>query len=282
MKTNIIIDLSNIVWANRHTMAKFSRDLLIHRTLSRIRNIANETRATGIFLACDGGRNWRKEYYPEYKGNRDHDADEHFAETLEAMEAVREFFNECTAIPAIKVVGAEADDVIYWVCKHLNVHNIKVVSSDKDFIQLITDGVELYDPKTKEHTQSANPDYDLFVKCIRGDRSDNIFSAFPRVRETRLARAWVEKTEMANIMETVRPDGEKVGDVYRFNKQLIDLSQAPQRVHQNIEDEVVRVLNSGSKYNAVKTLRFLSQYGLKNIAKDLDKYKRVLKLTFDI
>ena len=44
-------------------------------------------------------------------------------------------------------------------------------------------GKPVIDKKTKEHKVPVAPNYQLFKKCMRGDPTDNVFSAFPGVRE---------------------------------------------------------------------------------------------------
>ena len=116
--------------------------------------------------------------------------------------------------------GAEADDFIArWIEVHPDDDHI-IVSSDRDFFQLLSDNVKIYDGirgwtittegyfdeddkpvKTKKKVNSTDkngakikktvdvlmekpdPEYELFKKIIRGDSSDNIMSAYPGVRE---------------------------------------------------------------------------------------------------
>ena len=87
---------------------------------------------------------------------------------------------------------------------HVGLHyilqmNILLSVSDSDFYQLITDkvtqfngitdnlitlegiydakGKQVIDKKTKEPKLLGDPEYLLFEKCMRGDSSDNVFSA---------------------------------------------------------------------------------------------------------
>ena len=98
----------------------------------------------------------------------------------------------------------EADDLIAgWVQEHPNDDHV-IISSDSDFAQLITPNVKQYngisnvltthegyytdtkepiiDKKTGEPKKAPNPQWLLFEKCMRGDPTDNVFSAFPKVR----------------------------------------------------------------------------------------------------
>ena len=46
-------------------------------------------------------------------------------------------------------------------------------------------GRPVIDKKTKEPKPAPVPDFMLFEKCMRGDTSDNVFSAYPGVRTER-------------------------------------------------------------------------------------------------
>ena len=79
----------------------------------------------------------------------------------------------------------EADDVIAWIAKKASISSAKkctIVSSDKDFLQLIDDTVEVYAPiKKKIFTQDnifdelkVLPENYNLVKALVGDNSDNL------------------------------------------------------------------------------------------------------------
>ena len=97
----------------------------------------------------------------------------------------------------------EADDIMAYIGKQASISNVKkltIISSDKDFMQLVDDTVEVYAPikKTlytkkniKDALQVVPENYNL-VKALLGDNSDNlkgvkglgiktIISEFPKV-----------------------------------------------------------------------------------------------------
>ena len=282
MNKNIIFDLSNIVWACYHKIPKngYTTGILLHNSLLKIRSVINKYNPVGIAMACDSQNTWRKQMYDGYKGKRDRD-DPNYKEVVLAIAEFVKFFDECTNIPVLKVPHMEADDIIYVMTNRFR-NNINIIaSSDTDFVQLIDGNTILYSHTQKIERITEDAQYDLFVKCIRGDVSDNIFSAYPRVREKLLRKSWDDRTEMINLMETIKVDGRKVGDDYNFNKSLIDLKLIPTE-HQNaIYDSVINTLSkTKGKYNTLKTMRFLGEHGLKNIAKQLNSMKRIFLMTY--
>lgn len=267
--TNLIVDMSNVVWATRFSEFKgsrereFSKDLLTHSVVMNLMANANKFFATGILLAFDGKNVWRKKLYPEYKMNRERDM--YYEEVLDVLATLKQFFSASTEVTAISLEGAEADDVIY-VAKHLSANSV-IISSDKDFVQLIDDHTRLYAATLKLERTTKNAVYDLFLHCIRGG-DDNIKSAYPRVRETRIRKAFEDPLECANLMETKLEDGSKVADKFEFNRKLIDLSLAPSDVKGNICQQIMDEVYKPQKVNQLQLIGALGKMNLRMLAKD--------------
>ncbi|MBT8449169.1 MAG: hypothetical protein KJO69_05740 [Gammaproteobacteria bacterium] len=284
-KTNLVVDLSNIVHAKHFTLLKknkqqFNKDLLLFRTIQSIAISAKKFKADGILVACDSKNVWRYDIYPEYKGNRDDLRDPYYPQVKETMGTVKDFFNEYTGIPALSVERAEADDIIASVAQNSK-HNVIIMSSDTDFVQLLkNDNVTLYSPSQDIIRTSEDPDFDLFVKIIRGDKTDNIDSAFPRVRIKRLETAWKDKYEMINLMETTMKDRDdkRVKELYKFNERLIDLTRQPAYVKRDIENSINN-LNINS-YNSIGVMRFIGENNLKGVSKEFLMHKDVFNKHF--
>jgi len=281
-KSNLVVDLSNLAWISRYSLVKnneLTKELILHGIISLIKVTAINYRVDGILVACDSRTNWRKDIYPEYKGNRDKEKDEYFIDVVDAIQLAEEFFNTCTNIPAIKVDNAEADDIIAIAAKTSKQKTV-ILSSDKDFIQLLDNKTRLYSPTQKCERKTNDKYFHLFEKCIRGDHGDNIHSAYPRVRTKRLQEVWGDKLKMANLMEEKRKiDGKKVGDFYEFNKKLIDLDQIPQDIQHSICTQLSTIPNSGShgKYAHQKILRYLGKNNLRKIAKEERMFSSIFK-----
>jgi hypothetical protein len=135
------------------------------------------------------------------------------------------------------------------------------MSSDTDYIQLINEQTSLYSPTQNKFRESNDPQYDLFLKCIRGDKNDAIESAFPRVRETRLISAWNDEVEMLNLLNERRPDGRTVGDVLDLNVQLIDLSEQPLLIKQKIQTQIDNY--TPAVFDEIKCMKYFNDNNLK-------------------
>lgn len=271
MTTNTIIDISNITHVVRHTLFKkndtFSKSLLIGAVIKLVISLSKKYKADGILIAGDSKNVWRKDLYSDYKGNRKELRDEYHHLVIESIVELQEFFNNYTNIPYISVDRAEADDIIAVACQ-LNKHGNVIISSDKDFVQLLDSKTKLYAPTLKTERTSDNVEFDLFVKCIRGDMGDNIQSAYPRVRTKVLEEAWTDTYKMTNVLEATRKDGKVVKDVFYLNKTLIDLTEQPIELRDTIKDELSNIGNGN--YDQTKILKFLGEHGLGVIAKEID------------
>lgn len=123
-------------------------------------------------------KNFRYDIYPDYKANR--------SEMDEDMKLQMPFFEPLIGgfgIPALRVDGFEADDIIATLAKKYGPsHKVTIVSSDKDLMQLITDNVGMLDTmKNKPMSFDAvmekfgvTPDKVIEVQALIGDSSDNV------------------------------------------------------------------------------------------------------------
>ena len=283
MKTNLIVDLSNIVYATHYTVLKknsdFSQDFLLFKVIQNIKYYINEFKVDGVLIACDSPRVWRKEIYSNYKGDRNHEKDPYYPEVKQVMIDIKNFYNNYTSIPAISVERCEADDIIAEIVR-ANENKSIILSSDRDFIQLINDRVRLFSPSQDVERTCEDTDYELFEKCIRGDKGDNIFSAYPQVRKTVLEKAWENKKEgndydYINIMETVNKRGERVGDVFDFNKKLIDLNKQPPYIKDAITERINNIHEND--YDSMKMLKFIGKRDLMGVKREFLRHSSVFK-----
>ena len=89
------------------------------------------------------GESFRNQLYDQYKANRDEPPKELVPQFALVREAARAF-----GLPVIDVEGFEADDLIAAYAKRAGDigEPVTVVSSDKDLMQLVADGVAMWDP----------------------------------------------------------------------------------------------------------------------------------------
>jgi DNA polymerase-1 len=126
---------------------------------------------------------FRHEIYPDYKATR-----EKMPEDLQGQIPKVRQIAEAMRIPMMEQPGYEADDVIGTLAVKARGDGLEVVivSGDKDFYQLVEEGITLYDPrkagKEDEWVDAGNakekfgvpPEMVRDVLALMGDSSDNV------------------------------------------------------------------------------------------------------------
>jgi hypothetical protein len=308
----IIVDTANCFFRARHVVrgnADEKIGMALHVTLASIRKAWQDFKGNHVVF-CLEGRSWRKDYYAPYKRNRSEaraaltereaEEDKVFWETFDKF---KEFVNEKTNCTVLQHSQLEADDLIAgWIESHPNDNHI-IISTDSDFVQLIAPNVKQYngvmetttthegifdkkgkrviDNKTKEPKNIPDPDWLLFEKCIRGDPTDNVFSAYPKVRKNKLQEAFEDRKNKGfawnNLMlqRWVDHNGDehRVLNDYERNRQLIDLKHQP--------DDIKSIISNTIKTNSVaknvdqvgmRLLKFCGLFDLVKISEQAQSY----------
>src|SRR5579875_3290984 len=139
-----------------------------------------ETDADCIAVIFDAGRaTFRNEIYSAYKSHRPEPPDELVPQFALIREATRAF-----NLPCIEQAGYEADDLIATYARQARAAGAKVtiVSSDKDLMQLVRDGVEMLDPirgrpigpNEVMEKFGVPPEKVIDVQALAGDSVDNV------------------------------------------------------------------------------------------------------------
>lgn len=243
--------------------------------------------------------NWRKPYTRSdmcvskrvYKDNRRKDQTPSDKAKFEAFLAhIAEFedmINLRTSIVCLAAEMLEADDLAGGFVKTYANHDdeIVMVSSDKDYIQLLGfPNVRLIDPATgKDRTLDEwDGDAELFMfeKCIRGDAGDNVQSAYPRCRKTRIVKAYTDQLEYTNMMHETwtHPDGRTitVKDMVEENMLLMGLTHQPPDVMELIQDTIKEGMSNPGQYSHFHFLKFCGKYGLKKVADQAEQFVPML------
>ena len=135
---------------------------------------------THIAVIFDAGaKTFRNDIYPEYKANRPplpEDLRPQFPLTRDATRA----FN----VACIELAGYEADDIIATLAKQAREAGgtVTILSSDKDLMQLIGNGVDMHDPMKNKRLGlddvmekfGVPPDRVVDVQALAGDSVDNV------------------------------------------------------------------------------------------------------------
>jgi 5'-3' exonuclease len=295
----------------------------LHITLSAINKVYKKFNVDHVIFALEG-RSWRKDFYTPYKRNRSdaravHTESEQEEDKLfwETFDSFTKYLSEQTNCSVIRHEQAEADDIIArWITLHPGDQHT-IVSSDTDFVQLLATNVQQYngisdelltidgifdakgkpviDKKTKAPKTIPDPSWLLFEKIMRGDTSDNVFSAFPGVREkgtknkVGLREAFADRDKKGyswnNMMLSrwVDHNGEehRVLDDYERNQILIDLTAQPEHIKEKVDHAIKeQVSHKDTGQVGVRFMKFCGRYELNRASESAEQYSQWLNQTY--
>ena len=325
MKENyILVDSLNMFMRAKHVGGGKDIDMRIgmamHIMFNSVKKVWRDFNGSHVVF-CLEGRSWRKDFYKPYKANRKVTMDQRSPREqeddelyFEAYNDMIQYFAEKTNTTVIREGESEADDLIAtWIQQHPDDNHI-IVSTDSDFYQLMAPNVMQYngttdqivsldgfveaktgkrviDKKTKLEKELPDPKWILFEKCVRGDSSDNVFSAYPGARK----KGSKNKTGMLEAYEDLETGGfnynnfmlqrwvdheeveHRVIDDYERNKILIDLTLQPDEIKakckQVIEDakQATPVSNVGIHF-----MKFCNKWNLQRMSETPGDYAEIL------
>ena len=324
----LLIDTANMFFRARHVAFRATDPwekvgYALHISMAAINKVAKKF-DTDHVVFCLEGRSWRKDYYKPYKANRsearaalterEQEEEKLFWDTFDDF---NQYLREKTNCSVLRDGDAEADDLIArWIDLHPADEHV-IISSDSDFYQLLANNVSQFngitdqlitiegifdakgkpviDKKTKLPKEVPDPEWLLFEKCMRGDSSDNVFSAFPGVRKkgtknkVGLLEAFADRSSKGyawnNMMLQRWTDHEgkehRVLDDYNRNRQLIDLKQQPEEIKQRVDNFIrEQITNKDVGQVGSKFLKFCGKYELNRLSENAEQYGRWLNQTY--
>lgn len=322
MSTYVLVDTANTFFRARHVVRgdiDTKVGMALHITLNSLKKAWTDFNADHVVF-CLEGRSWRKDFYQPYKRNRQEARDALTPREAEEDKVFWEIFDEfkdfianktnCTVLhnPVL-----EADDLIAgWIQNHPDDNHV-IISTDGDFAQLIAPNVKQYngvsnttithegyfddkgkevvDKKTKKPKPAPDPQWLLFEKCMRGDTSDNVFSAYPGVRvkgtknKVGLLEAFADKSSKGfawnNLMlqRWVDHDGveHRVLDDYNRNVTLCDLTAQPSDIKEIINDAIKNVEPKTIDQVGMRLMKFCAKWDLQKVADQAAIYAQPLQ-----
>ena len=307
----------------------------LHLTFMSANKVARDIGADHVVFALEGRSWRKDAYKPYKanravtRGKMTETEAEEDTMFWETYDLLTQYLSTKTNCSVLRCATAEADDIIArWIALHPEDEHV-IVSSDSDFVQLVAPNVKLYngindhlfsvdgvtDAKGRRLAFSiesnskikvgkpdpafvAPEDYQrwvLFMKCMRGDPGDNVFSAYPgvRVRGTKnqvgLTEAFADRDRRGydwnNMMLQRWTDHEQVEhrvlDDYERNCSLIDLTAQPQEI-KDVVDAVIReqVTHKDVGMVGAHFMKFCGKYDLVKLSDYADSVGRWLNSTY--
>jgi 5'-3' exonuclease len=325
MSTYILVDTANTFFRARHVIRgdlDTKVGMAFHITFNSIKKAWQDFKADHVVF-CLEGRSWRKDYYEPYKRNRQDARDalspreaEEDKVFWEIFDEFKDFIGTKTNCTVMRHPELEADDLIAgWVQAHPSDNHI-IISTDGDFAQLIAPNVKQYngvqnvtithegyfddkgkpvvDKKTKEAKPAPDPAFMLFEKCMRGDTSDNVFSAYPGVRKkgtknkVGLIEAFEDKNTKGynwnNMMLQRWTDHNgvehRVLDDYNRNVTLCDLTAQPAEIREIINNTIAEVEPKDILQVGMRLMKFCAKWDMQKIADQAAHYAEPLQARY--
>lgn len=208
--------------------------------------IGVDTNITPIIIVgkdCKRADIWRNQHFANYKANRKNGREDiaFMGAPFFKMVYDDDLFIQGGAQYILNHHKLEADDCIAITAKYiLNEYptsNIYIITSDKDYLQLAEERVQLFNldfkKLTEQKSSTGNSECDLFCKILTGDPSDNIPSVFPKCGP-KTAMKYFKNPE---LLEKKLNESETYRHSFHLNKQLIDFNYIPPELIKEFTDK---------------------------------------------
>ena len=178
--------------------------------------LIRQIQPTQVYVVFDGAgsSNNRKNLLPEYKSGRDlqritnwdafDDKDEEDDAKIDQMVRIIQYL-KTLPVKVVTLDKVEADDIIAYLSKVIpqkKEDKVFIVSSDKDFLQLINENIIVYRPMEKEYYTidtviekfKMSPTNFILYKTLMGDNSDKV-AGIKGLGEKKLYKLFPELSE---------------------------------------------------------------------------------------
>ena len=298
MKKNklVLLDFSNIMYSTFFSLMGSNVDnekffsesinlwkhLILNSIISYSRKFKVDTK--NMVLCFDEKYVWRNDIFKYYKKNRKKGRDNSgidFKKFFEEMDIFKKELNENFPLMSLQCTKAEADDIIYILCKKLSSkYELIVGSMDKDLRAVLRfDNVKFFNIK-RQGGKWINIDKReipamMQRHIIMGDVSDGIPNIFSDedtyMNDSKKSKRLGDK-KITEIIENGLDNyitTKKQRERYEQNTRLIDMEFIPDEIIKNIEKEFIKEFKKDKKWD--KAIKWLEHNKFRNILKDLDK-----------
>ena len=279
----ILIDMNQIAVANLMMNLKMNNSKTIdesmvrHMILNSIRmyRMEHHDEYGEVVLTWDSKHSWRRDYFPEYKASRRkgrEESDLDWDDIFGTLNKIRNEIKENFPYKYLEVFGAEADDIIVFLCEENRDEKIMIISGDKDFIQLQKyPNVKQWSPITKKDVNGFNPTTYLKEHILRGDTSDGVPNVLSPdntfvdgLRQRPLSRKKIQSWLLGGGSDW----NDEVKRNFQRNSTLIDLSRTPEELKNQIRLEY----NNAPHGDRSKLLNYFMQNKLKELTENIGEF----------
>ena len=185
---------------------------------------------------------WRMELFSKYKANRANGKEDGFmGGPFFKMVYDENLFKSGDIKATLYHPKLEADDCIALSVKYVldkyPQSNIYIITSDRDYLQLQSEKVQIFNLAYKNLKSSGNSERDLAIKILMGDSSDNIPSVFPKCGEKTAIKCLEDKVffekKMNNNVDYYKQ--------YELNQTLVRFDKIPHNLQQEFIEKCIKI-----------------------------------------
>lgn len=303
----LLIDGLNLFFRN-FAMLNFVNEDGVHvgglgGFLRSLGTLINRIQPTSVYVVFDGVGSTinRKNLLPEYKSNRNITRitnwdifesldDEHAAKVDQVVRLIH--YLQCLPVKTLSLDKVEADDIIAHLAIKLSSNygsKVFIVSSDKDFIQLVDENIIVYRPIEKDYytTDTVIEKFGIsaanfiLYKVLMGDASDKV-AGVKGLGEKKLMKLFPELSQRILTLQDILDISEvklKENIIYARVLDMQDQLQKNYRImnlHNPMLDDIEReFLDAIIEYplpelDNMKFLKYYHEDGLKHLIKNID------------
>jgi DNA polymerase-1 len=303
----LLIDGLNLFFRN-FAMLNFVNEDGVHvgglgGFLRSLGTLINRIQPTSVYVVFDGVGSTinRKNLLPEYKSNRNITRitnwdifesldDEHAAKVDQIVRLIH--YLQCLPVKTLSLDKVEADDVIAHLATKLSSDygsKVFIVSSDKDFIQLVDENIIVYRPIEKDYytTDTVIEKFGIsaanfiLYKVLMGDASDKV-AGVKGLGEKKLMKLFPELSQRILTLQDILNISEvklKENIIYARVLDMQDQLEKNYRImnlHNPMLDDIEReFLDAIIEYplpelDNMKFLKYYHEDGLKHLIKNVD------------
>lgn len=234
-----------------------------------------------ILYAKDGRKIWRRnKIFSGYKAQRKKirtDSNVDFRLVYHIFDLLWEEMKEILPCRFAYNDNVEVDDIIYRtiINEYGKYDKFQIISTDADFKQILKyKKVELYNPRLLSFITPYDPEYELFEKVLKGDKSDNIPNIYSDNRNERQKsifssdiKSWYENKN--EFKEYIRNESKFVKQNYIRNEKLINLKRIPEDILKHVDSAIP---DKENELDIRKILKLESKYGFDFIKENLQYF----------
>ncbi len=257
----------------------------VYGFLNMMRQLTEKNRCSHIVVVFDAARhNFRNEIYPPYKATRREtppDLIPQFPLIRKACQALN--------IPFIELSGYEADDLIATYARIAleQGFQVRIITADKDLMQLMRENVIVYDPMKKKTLTPDDvmakfgvlPDKVADVQSLMGDSTDNVPGAMGIGPKTAadLVNKFGSLENIFNHIEEVTPEKKRLGLIRDKEQIFISQKLVTLDSHAPVATDLTPFAAQDINPTALKS--FLSENNFKSLLEKYEKHFQKINTT---